>query len=30
MPSGLLAGLEDKSVVDFFAYLQSTQPLNVR
>lgn len=30
MPSGLLGGLEDESLVDFFAYLQSTQPLNVR
>lgn len=30
MPSGLLAGLEDKGIVDIFAYLRSTQPLNVR
>lgn len=30
MPSGLLGDLEDESLVDFFAYLQSTQPLNVR
>ena len=30
MPAGLLNGLDDKAVVDFFAYLQSTQPLNIR
>lgn len=30
MPAGLLAGLDDQAVVDFFAYLQSTQPLNTR
>ena len=30
MPAGLLAGLDDKALVDLFAYLQSTQPLNIR
>ena len=30
MPSGLLADLDDKGIVDFFAYLRSTQPLNVK
>jgi len=30
MPAGLLSDLDDQAVVDFFAYLQSTQPLNVR
>ena len=30
MPGGLLAGLDDKALVDLFAYLQSTQPLNIR
>lgn len=29
MPGGLLADLDDKGIVDFFAYLRSTQPLNV-
>ena len=30
MPQGLLAGLENKEIIDFFAYLRSTQPLNIK
>jgi putative heme-binding domain-containing protein len=30
MPSGLLAGMEKREIVDFFAYLRSTQPLNIK
>jgi len=30
MPPGLLAGMDDQAIADFFAYLQSSQPLNLR
>ena len=29
MPPGLLTGMSDQDLVDFFAYLRSTQPLNL-
>ncbi|MDA0346843.1 MAG: dehydrogenase [Verrucomicrobia bacterium] len=30
MPSGLLMGMDDQSIVDLFAYIQAPQPLNLR
>ncbi|MCZ6674421.1 MAG: ThuA domain-containing protein [Verrucomicrobia bacterium] len=30
MPSGLMTGLDEKSIIDLFAYLQSPQPLNLK
>lgn len=30
MPSGLLNGLDDQELIDFFAYLKGSQPLNLR
>lgn len=30
MPPGLVAGLDDQSIVDLFSYIQAPQPLNLR
>ena len=30
MPPGLLAGMDDQSIVDLFSYIQAPQPLNLR